>query len=598
MFCIFAKRSRSVIWNGSKFGHKQKWPRTVNSFSTSPRRPKSSYFHCPGEKPLSPVIVGQLVDISAEKWPDKTALVSFHQNTRLSFRQVRDKANQLAAAFVRLGLESGDRLGIWAPNCEEWYLTQMAAAKAGLILVTINPLYEANELRACLRKVQAKGLVYGDQVRNRNMHNILMQAAPDLETKGDGAVRSWHVESLQNIIAIGSSPPKISLRFEDLLSENLEAATETVLRIAENIQPDDPCNVQFTSGTTGLPKAAVLSHHNIVNNSYLIGDRYKLNENDENSICMPNPLFHAFGCVIGTLVALSHGIKLVMPSPLPSGKDSLRALQAEKCTIVYGTPTMHIDLLNAISAESVKKSDLCVKIAVTAGAFCPAEIQRKIKTSLADFVSTCYGMTECSPVNFQSSSTDPQDTFDVSVGKLCDHWEAKVVDLNGKMVPFGSPGELWVRGYGTMLGYWQDERATNEALRPDGWLRTGDQFVIDERGFGKVVGRIKDLIIRGGENIYPGEVEDVLQTHPDIVEAQVVGIPNARLGEVVCAAVRVAENKTLDLNEVKEFCKGKMAQYKIPLHIIIVQDYPKTATGKIQKFQLKEVLAKLIQDSK
>ncbi|XP_065342497.1 medium-chain acyl-CoA ligase ACSF2, mitochondrial [Cloeon dipterum] len=573
-------------------------PRRISAKATIVRRHKStSYLHCAGRTPLTSLTVGRLVDNAAEKWSDKTALVTCHQSAKLTFRQVRDKADQLAAGFVRLGLRPGDRLGVWAPNCEEWYLTQMAAAKAGLMLVTINPLYEAKELRECLRKVQARGLVYGEKIRNKSMHDTLMQVLPDLEKTGDGLVRSWHLEHLKSIIAVGPEPPKISVRFDDLVKEDLENARKIVLKIEESIQPDDPCNVQFTSGTTGLPKAAVLSHHNIVNNSWYIGERFELNDKEENSICMPNPLFHAFGCVIGTLVALSHGIKLVLPAPMSNGKETLKALQQENCTIVYGTPTMHIDLLNAISMNSVQKSELNVKIAVTAGAFCPAEIQRRIKTNLAAFVCTCYGMTECSPVNFQSSPSDPEDTFNVSVGKLSDHWEAKVVDPEGNMVPFGAPGELWVRGYGNMLGYYEDESATRATLRHDGWLRTGDQFVIDSCGFGRVVGRIKDLIIRGGENIYPGEVEDVLQTHPDIIEAQVVGIPDERLGEVVCAAVRVADKKSLDISAARQFCEGKIAKYKIPMHVIVVEDYPKTATGKIQKFHLKGVLEEIVKKS-
>ncbi|KAF4517976.1 hypothetical protein B566_EDAN005343 [Ephemera danica] len=557
-----------------------------------------SYAHHPGEQPLMSLTVGQLLETASQRWGEREALVSMHQQRRLTFKELRDESTRVAAGLLKLGLKPGERVGIWAPNNIEWEVAMLAAAKAGFILVNINPAYEALELRHSLSVVKCSALIMADSLRDRNFQEILLRAVPDLKYTGsDGQVQSREFPSLRNLITIGPATPKSNMKFEDLLESNLKSAEHDVQVIENRVETHDAYNIQFTSGTTGLPKATLLTHHGTVNNAFVIGKRMGFAEN-EHRICLPVPLFHCFGSVLGILCSLHFGAGIVMPAPLHSPTQNLHAVQEERCTSLYGTPTMHVDFVKEARARGLTASDLGLQMMAIGGSLCPEALYRELRT---DFripnLIIGYGMTECSPIVFTTKRSDDISVQATHTGCITDHWEVKVVNSDGKMVPFGEPGELWVRGYGTMLGYWGDPVATADTLRSGGWLRTGDRFVLKENGYANIVGRIKDMIIRGGENIFPMEIEETLHSHPDILEAHVYGVPDERLGEVVCANIRPRINGSLAPEQVREFCQGKMAQYKIPLHIAIVDDFPKTASGKIQKYILRSQMIEKLKKS-
>ncbi|GLH07799.1 Luciferin 4-monooxygenase [Gryllus bimaculatus] len=540
--------------------------------------PRVSYWHQPGSEALKPLTVGQLVEQAAQLWPEGEALV-----------------DRLAAALMELGLEPGSRIGIWGPNSSEWYITSLAASRAGLILVTINPAYQASELEYCLQKVRIKALVAAENFKSQHYYNMVQSIAPELNSNEPGMLRCEKVPSLTSVIIMSNNKYPGAFRFSDVSNIASESTVNKVRELQSSIQPDEPANIQFTSGTTGKPKAAVLSHHNIINNSYLVGKRF--NFNSSSRICLQVPLFHCYGFCNGLLASLHHGATLVMPAPQFTAQSSLKTLQDEACTAVYGTPTMYVDLVN-LAKKSAQPLSTNLQMALSSGSPCSPHLFQQIKeTFKLKKVCSVYGLTETSPVVFQSLPTDNEEHMTSTIGHVSEHVEAKVVDRSGKMVPLGTPGELWLRGYFCMLGYWEDKAKTEEAISPEGWFKTGDQFVLREDGYGQVVGRLKDVIIRGGENIYPKEVEEFLEKHPEVLEAQVFGLPDARLGEVVCACLRLKENTVVSDEAIKQFCKGKIAHYKIPFIIKFVSEFPKTVSGKIQKFRLKEMVMNE-QDSK
>lgn len=540
--------------------------------------------HCIGEEPLVHRTVGQQFDISVEKYGNIEAIVSRDEEKRLTFSALRDQVDRLAAGFLKIGLETGDRVGIWAPNYLHWYLTMLAASRAGLVSVGINPAFQAPEVLYCLNKVGIKALVAPDTFKSQDYYNILETIDPKLKSFKAGHIKSDKFPSLRSLIINSKEQQAGAFKFNDLLA--MSSDLESLRKTMPSIQPDFPCNIQFTSGTTGSPKAAVLTHNNIVNNGLTCGRR---NEYENQIVCNQNPLFHVFGVIISIMACISKGATLVLPTAGYSPEQTLKAIVEEKCTVIHGTPTMYVDLIK--KQEELKLPMNSVKYAVTGGAPCPPTLYADIKKVFGlEKVKTIYGLTETTCCTFQSLPKESDEQMKTTVGHLHDHVEVKVVDENGNMVPFGERGELMVRGYCNMYEYYGDEDKTKEVKLKDGWLKTGDQFILREDGYGVIVGRLKEMVIRGGENIFPKELEDFLSLHPDIVETYVIGVPDERMGEELCAFVRLKDGSTLDIeNTLKKYCKGKIAHFKVPKHIRIVDSFPKTASGKVQKFKLREI---------
>lgn len=549
-----------------------------------------SYVHNIGKHPLTYRNVGQHLKLATERFPNNEALVSVHETKRMTFSDVLDKVDRLAASFYQLGLQKGDRIAIWAPSGTQFYISTLAAARAGMISVGINPAYQIPEVKYALNKVGVKALIAAESYRSTNYYEMIKQIVPELESSYAGNIASSKVPSLSAVIMKSNSGNKLqgTISYEELMKTVSEKDITFVESIQHNISPDSGVNLQFTSGTTGQPKAALLSHFNFINNAISLGLEHGFNLTENHRVCIQVPFFHVFGVVTGILGSISHGCALVVPGPGYNPSASVQAIVSERCNVIYGTPTMYVDLVNEVKKTG---TDLpSIKLAVTGGAPCAPQLYKDIQGVLGvEQVKTIYGLTETTCVCFHSVWEESQEKVLTTVGHLGDHWEAKVVDQNGALVPFGMPGELCVRGYGTMLGYWEDEQKTKETIGMDKWLKTGDQFVLREDGYGKIVGRIKEVVIRGGENIYPREIEDVLITHPDVLEVHCVGVPDDRMGEEVCAFVRLNNGvNEFDRAQVKEFCKGKIAHFKVPKYVEIINHFPKTTSGKIQKFKLLE----------
>nr|XP_029709379.1 acyl-CoA synthetase family member 2, mitochondrial-like [Aedes albopictus] len=551
-----------------------------------------SYIHNIGKHPLVYRNVGQHLKVAAESFPNHEALVSVHEAKRLTFSDVLDKVDRLAASFYQLGLEKGDRIGIWAPSGTQFYISTLAAARAGMISVGINPAYQIPEVEYALNKVGVKALIAAESYCTQNYYEMIKHIVPELEAASTGSIVSAKVPSLSAVIMKrNDSGNKLqgTIPYEELFHTVSEQDISHVESIQNQISPDSGVNLQFTSGTTGKPKAALLSHFNFINNALSIGLDHGFNLSERHRICVQVPFFHAYGGVVGIIGSISHGCTLVVPGPGYKPSASVQAIVNERCNAIYGTPTMYVDLVNEVKRSGTKLPS--IELAVTGGAPCAPKLFTDIQQILGvQQVKTIYGLTETTAVCFHSVRDESQENVLNTVGHLGEHWEAMVVDRNGGLVPFGEPGELCVRGYGTMLGYWEDEQKTKETIGADKWLKTGDQFVLREDGYGKIVGRIKEVVIRGGENIYPREIEDVLITHPDVREVHCVGVPDDRMGEEMCAFVRLHSDRTkLDRAQVKEFCKGKIAHFKVPKFVEIVDQFPKTTSGKIQKFKLLEM---------
>ncbi|XP_066257129.1 medium-chain acyl-CoA ligase ACSF2, mitochondrial-like [Euwallacea similis] len=553
-----------------------------------------SYIHNPGTEPLRPLTIGKLLERTAQKYGDRSAIISPSQNQSFTFEEVLQRADRLAAALYGLGLQKGDRVGIWAQNISEWYITHMGVARGGFVLVNINPAYQLQELQSCINAVGVKALVCMSKTRNHDYYSNLTQISPEIATCSPGKLTCAAMPSLSSIIMTGedSSNQRGTFCFNDVLNLASENAVREISKIQSYIDPDDLGHLQFTSGTTGTPKSPMESHFQIVNNAYFIGKRNELDQK-HHVVCLMAPFFHGIGTVITLVSALNHAASLVIPS---SGYDPDRALDAirdEKCTVIIGTPTMYVDLVNR---QKSRTESINPEIAVTGGACCSPHLFKEMKEVLnLKKVKSVYGLTEVTAVAFQSLYDDNEHQSTSTVGYVGDHLEVKVIDAEGRIVPRGTPGELCIRGYSTTLGYWKDEEKTKALVGADKWLRTGDQFVIDDNGYGRVVGRLKEMIIRGGENIFPAEIEDYLNTHPSVLETHVVGIPHERLGEEVCACVRIKPNESFTLDEVKSYCKGNIAHFKIPSKLRIVKAFPKTISGKIQKYKLVESICKEIQ---
>jgi fatty-acyl-CoA synthase len=549
------------------------------------QRRAHSYVHGASATPLISNTIGQFFDFACEKWAARPALVVRHQEVRLTYGELREKVDQLAAGLLALGLEPGDRIGIWSPNNVEWVLTQFATAKIGLILVNINPAYRLSELEYALNKVGCKALILAERFKTSEYVGMLRELAPELAKAVPGALASKRLPSLRTVVVLGQAQHAGALRFADALTQGDDAHRRRISELSQVLQFDEPINIQFTSGTTGAPKGATLSHHNILNNGFFIGEAMRLTMEDR--LCIPVPLYHCFGMVLGNLAALTHGACMVFPG---EGFDPLAALQAvaeERCTALHGVPTMFIAQLDHPDFTRFDLSSL--RTGIMAGSPCPIEVMKRAVSQMhLSEITIAYGMTETSPVSFQSSTSDPVDRRVSTVGRIQPHIEVKIVDPNGQIVPRGMSGELLTRGYSVMLGYWDDEARTRESIDAARWMHTGDLATIDDEGYCNIVGRIKDMIIRGGENVYPREIEEYLYKHPKIQDVQIFGVPDDHYGEEICAYIKLRPGVEATSQEIIEFCRGQIAHYKVPRYFKFVDQFPMTVTGKVQKFVMRD----------
>lgn len=549
----------------------------------------SSYVHGASGVPLIGDTIGRHFDAICARHGDREAVIDLGQQRRLRYADLREQVDRLACGLLRLGLVNGDRVGIWSPNRIEWTLLQFATAKAGLVLVNINPAYRLSELEYALNRVGCRALVSASQFKSSDYLAMLAELAPELRDSPPGALTAVRLPALQMVIHLGSDTTPGMLNFDDLLVAPSDAERRALQALGERLQFDDPVNIQFTSGTTGNPKGATLSHHNILNNGYFVGEGIHLVPGDK--VCIPVPLYHCFGMVMGNLGALTHGAAMVYPGEAFDPLATLQAVASERCTALYGVPTMFIAQLDHPRFAEFDLSSL--RTGIMAGSPCPVEVMRAVMSRMNIVgVTIAYGMTETSPVSFQTAVDDPVDCRVGTVGRIHPHVEVKIVDGQGHIVARGETGELCTRGYPVMLGYWGDEAKTREAIDSAGWMHTGDLATLDEAGYCRIVGRIKDMVIRGGENIYPREIEEFLYRHPAIADVQVVGVPDAKFGEELCAWIILRPGTCLADDDIRSYCRGQIAHYKIPRHIRFVDGFPMTVTGKIQKFQIREAMLK------
>jgi fatty-acyl-CoA synthase len=532
--------------------------------------------------------IGRALDETAVKWGSHDALIVRHQNVRWTYTEFKQRVDALAAGLLALGLSPGDRIGIWAPNCCEWALTQFASAKAGLILVNLNPAYRAPELQFALNKVGCRALVVAERFKSVAYLEVLRSIAPELDDCAPNELRAARLPQLRCIIRLGADRMRGCCNFNDVTKLGQSQDFARLQELAGEIQPDDACNIQFTSGTTGSPKGATLSHFNILNNGYFVARAIELTANDR--MCIPVPLYHCFGMVMGNLGCVTHGAAMVYPADWFDPKLTLEAVAAERCTALYGVPTMFIAELE--HPEFATHDLTSLRTGIMAGAPCPIEVMKRVIRDMhMERVTIAYGMTETSPVSFQSSTDDPIERRVSTVGRIHPHLQGKIVDPLGRAVPVGSQGEILTRGYSVMKSYWEDPERTREVIDDAGWMHTGDLGVIDELGYCNITGRLKDMLIRGGENIYPREIEEFLYRHPKVQAVQVFGVPDPRYGEEVCAWIQLKPGMAATDEDIRNFCAGQIAQHKIPRYLRFVSEFPLTVTGKVQKFVMREQMS-------
>jgi fatty-acyl-CoA synthase len=547
-------------------------PGRHHSVAVNWNRKKSglSYAHGGAGPPLLGLTISGVLENAAENWPDKDALVVSDQGVRWSWKELRRRARKLAAGLLAAGLEPGDRIGMLAPNRAEWLLAQFGSAYAGLILVNINPAYRLSELEYALNKVGCRGLITETRFKTSNYIEMVQSLYPD------------RVPDLQTVIHLGDDeiPNMMSLRQVMDLAD--DRSLQTLDAIAQRADFDAPINIQFTSGTTGAPKAATLTHHNMINNAALSADILRFTEDDR--LCIPVPMYHCFAMVLGTLLCATSGATVVFPGAAFEAKSTLQAIQDERCTALHGVPTMFIAMIDDPDFHNYDLGAL--RTGIMAGAPCPIELMRQVinDMNMSD-ITIGYGMTETGPLSTQTSPDDPIDLRVGTVGRVLPHTEVKIVDENDQIVALNEPGELCVRGYNVMLGYWGDGDQGR-------WMHTGDIATMDEAGYVRIVGRSKDMLIRGGENVYPREIEDFLYTNPKIDQVEVVGVPDEKFGEEIAACIRLHEGEQATVEEIRNFCRGKLAHFKIPRYVRFVDEFPMTVTGKVQKFILREQLTR------
>ena len=546
-----------------------------------------SYFNGVGGPALLGLCVGEVLDRTAFAYPDRLALVVRHQNRRYTYSEFRGEVELVARGLLHLGVQKGDRVGLWATNCAEWVITQFATAKIGAILVNINPAYRAYELEYALRQSECQTLLLIRGFRDCDYVSTLVSICPEVENSEAGELSSEKLPYLKNLIFIGEGAPRGMFCWSDLADVGQRVPVQDLKAREAALDCDDPVNIQYTSGTTGVPKGALLSHHNIVNNGLLVGGSMKITAQDK--ICIPVPFYHCFGMVMGNMAAAVAGAAMVIPAPCFVALDTLKAVEEERCTALYGVPTMFIAELEH---PEFSRFDLCsLRTGIMAGSPCPIEVMRRVVEQMhCREMTIAYGLTESSPVVTQTTPEDPIELRMSTVGKPLPHTEIKIADAQtGRPVPIGVPGELCARGYMVMKGYYKNPDATRCILDLDGWLHSGDLAVMDENGYCRITGRIKDMIVRGGENVYPREIEEFLYTCPGISDVQVVGVPDHKYGEAVVAWVKLKEGAELSEQDIKDFCRGRISNFKIPRYVRFVDSFPVTITGKIQKFKMREV---------
>ena len=538
-----------------------------------------------GTKPLLYQTIGNALQAAAETFPQQEALVVRHQDVRWSYAELLQRADELAAGFVALGFAPGDRVGIWAPNCAEWVLTQFATARAGLILVNINPAYRTHELEYVLNKVSCKGLVSAGRFKSSDYIAMLQELAPELDAAEPGELAARRLPHLEAVIRLGEEETPGCYNFSRISAMGGVAERRRLEELSLLLQPDDAINIQFTSGTTGSPKGATLTHFNILNNGYFVGEAMKFTERDR--LCIPVPFYHCFGMVMGNLNCIVHGAAMVIPNDGFDPALTLATVSEERCTALYGVPTMFIAELDLPEFQDYDLSSL--RTGIMAGSSCPIEIMKRVVAEMnMSEITIAYGMTETSPVSFQSGTDDPLERRVSTVGRVHPHVQVKIIDAQGRTVATGEKGELCTRGYNVMQGYWDEEDKTREAIDTAGWMHTGDLATIDAQGYCNIVGRVKDMVIRGGENISPREVEEFLFSHDKIQDVAVFGVPDDKYGEQLCAWVKLKEGCALDDAGIKAFCRDRIAHHKVPFYVRFVDEFPMTVTGKLQKFIMRD----------
>jgi len=546
-----------------------------------------SYASGPSDKPLLGSTIGKFFDYAAGRYAEREAVVSIHQQVRFTYSELAERVNKLAKAFISAGFQKGDRIGIWSPNNVQWLITQYATAKAGLILVTINPAYRSHELAYVLRQSGCKGLILQNNLRSSNYEQMLCELCPELSNVSTGKLVSIEYEHLTTIISTTESSVSGIYNWTDFNDLSNDSSDQDLDARLNSQDMDDPINIQYTSGTTGFPKGATLSHHNILNNGYFVAETMNFDESDR--LVVPVPLYHCFGMVMANLGCLTHGACAIYPSETFEPEAVLHAVQSERATALYGVPTMFIAEL---ALPNFSEYDLkTLRTGIMAGAPCPVDTMTQVNERMhMTEVEIAYGMTETSPVSFQTRVDSPAEKRVSTVGKVHPHVEVKIINPDtNKLCTVGEMGELCTRGYSVMLGYWENPEATSLSIDGHGWMHTGDTAVMDLDGYVNIVGRIKDMIVRGGENIYPREIEEYLIGHKDIEDVQVTGVPDEKFGEEIIAWVKLNGDSDLSEDDVKGFCKGRIAHYKVPRYIRFCKEFPMTVTGKVQKYKMREI---------
>ena len=547
---------------------------------------EGSYTCGASDVPLLGMTVGEMVDSIAAKYPDTDAIVSVHQNIRWSYREFNERCNQVAKGLMALGVEKGNRVGIWAMNHAEWILVQFATARIGAIMVNINPAYRTYELEYVLRQAEIQTLILQGRFKTSDYVGMFYEACPEAFEQKPGRISSEKFPFLKNVVFMGDIPYNGMFTWEELIEMGGEIAADELVERGESLSFDDAINIQYTSGTTGFPKGVVLTHHNVLNNGFIIGEGMSFTEKDR--LCIPVPFYHCFGMVLSNLASVTHGTTMVLPSPVFDAETVLRTVETERCTALHGVPTMFIAELTHPNFSKYNYSTL--RTGIMAGSPCPIEVMKQVnqKMNMRDIVIV-YGQTETSPGVTMTTTKDPLERRVTTIGRAFPHTELKVIDpKTGKIVPTGEVGEICARGYCVMKCYYNNPSATHATLDSNHWNHTGDLGTIDEEGYFKIVGRLKDMVIRGGENIYPREIEEFLHHHEKVADVYVVGVPDTKYGEELCAWIKTKPGQSLTEDEVKEFCKGRIAHFKIPRYVLFVNDFPMSVTGKIQKFKMRE----------